>query len=496
MTTYDLILRNALIIDGTGGDPVEGDIAVRNDRIEQVGSVNATGAEELDLKGAAVSPGFIDVHTHDDFPALLYPDMAYKLLGGVTTAVVGNCGMGAAPFSAAALLSRAFHPNQELPGWDGYGGYLDYLDHHPASLNIAALAGHGTIRAAVMAGASRAPTQRELKQMNELLEEGLDAGVIGLSTGLIYEPGRHADTDEIVAMAEIMADRGGLYTTHMRDEGSRLLESLEEAVEIGTRAGVAIQISHHKAAGRENWGKVVDSTRFIESAQEKGIRIHADQYPYTAGSTVLSAVVQQGSMNPEGGGLGTTDAESIIIASTASHAEWEGKSIAELSAQFECSPQQTAERILELDSGTTVVMHSMSEEDVQHVMQHPSTMIGSDGIPTLGGKPHPRLYSTFARVLGHYSRELNLFPLQQAIHKMTGFPAEKFGFTDRGEIRQGAFADLVVFDPATVIDRGTFTDPNRYPEGFDQVFVNGVQVVREGKHTGAKPGKTLRRQQP
>ncbi len=492
MAAYDLILRNALIFDGAGGEPLEGDIAVKGDRIEQLGAVDAAAYEELDLTGAAVAPGFIDVHTHDDFAALLYPDMSFKLLGGVTTSVVGNCGMAAAPFPAAAALAKAFHPNQKLPEWEGYGGYLDHLDRHPASLNVAVLAGHGTIRTAVMGGATRVPTSSELAQMQAVFEEGLAAGVIGLSTGLIYEPGRHADTDEIVAMAAVMADKGGIYATHMRDEGSGLLESLKEAVEIGSRAGVGIQISHHKAAGRENWGKVEDSTQFIESAQQQGVNIHADQYPYTAGSTFLSAVVPRG-MNQAEDGLGMMDAEGIVIASTSIQTEWEGKSIAELSDHFKLSPQRTAEKILKTEPGATVVLHSMSEVDVQMVMQHASTMIGSDGLPTLEGKPHPRLSNTFARVLGLYSRELNLFPLQEAIHKMTGLPARKFAFTDRGKIRPGAFADLVVFDPATVIDQGTFTDPNRYPKGIDRVFVNGVEAVRQGQHTGARSGRTLRR---
>ena len=494
---HDVLIRNAQVYDGSGRPPVQADVAVAGDRVSELGSVEGEARLEIDAEGLALAPGFIDVHTHDDFAAILHPEMAFKLTGGVTTCVVGNCGMGAAPHSAAAAMARAFHPNQELPDWDGYGGYLDHLEGSPASANIAALVGHGTLRLTAVAKAQGEPTSSEMQQMKDLLAEGLDAGAVGLSTGLIYEPGRHAKTDEIVELASQMAGRERLYATHMRDEGAGLLDSVREAIEIGERAHVPVQISHHKASGRENWGRVTDSLALIEAAQARGLEVHADQYPYTAGSTVLAAIAQnrglaEADANSAGGGLGRTSPADVVLASTERHPEWEGRRISDFAEEWGIDGQTAAERILETEPMATVVIHSMSEDDVQQVMRHPSTMIGSDGIPTLEGRPHPRLYGSFARVLGRYARELALFPLAEAVHRMTGFAAQKFRLADRGAVRQGGFADLVVFDPETIIDSGTYEDPKRPPVGIRHVFVNGRHTVRDGLHTGERAGHALR----
>jgi N-acyl-D-amino-acid deacylase len=494
---HEVLIRNAQVYDGTGRAPVEADVALDGARISELGTVRGEGRIEIDATGLAVAPGFIDVHTHDDFAAILHPDMGFKLTGGVTTCVVGNCGMGAAPHSAAVAMARAFHPNHALPVWDGYAGYLDRLEASPASVNIAALVGHGTLRLAALANPRNAPTGPEMQHMKDLLAEGLDAGAVGLSTGLIYEPGRHASTDEIVELACEMTGRKRLYATHMRNEGAKLLDSVAEAIEIGERAGVPVQISHHKASGRENWGRVAQSLALIEAAQTRGMAVQADQYPYTAGSTVLSAIAQnQGLARPDpadaGGGLGRTSAADVVVESTERHPEWEGRRIAEFADEWGIDGQAAAERILESEPMTTVVIHSMSEDDVQRVMRHPSTMIGSDGIPTLEGRPHPRLYGSFARVLGRYARELGLFPLAEAVHRMTGLAAATFRLTDRGEVRTGAFADLVVFDPETIIDRGTYEDPKQPPLGIRHVFVNGLHAVRDGLHTGARSGQVIR----
>lgn len=487
---FDCIIRNAVIYDGTGAQGVAGDLAIEGDRIAAVGSVSGSAAREIDAGGLALSPGFIDVHTHDDFAAVLYPDMAFKTLGGVTTSVVGNCGMGAAPFPAASILARSFHPKGELPGWDGYGGYLAVLDKAPPALNIAALIGHGTVRMSVMGRKTEAPSDAEMAQMKAIVAEGLEAGAFGLSTGLIYEPGRHARTEEIIELTSLLKGTGALYTTHMRDEGVGLLDSVDEAIRIGEAAGVGVQISHHKASGRAAWGLVTKSLALIDAAQRKGLDVHADQYPYTAGSTVLSAVAEGGRL---GGGVGTLQPADVVIASTAKTPEWEGKSIETLSAQFGLSVPDTLARILEAEPGVTVILHSISEADVQTVMRHPSTMIGSDGLPTLEGKPHPRLYGTFARVLGHYSRDLSVLSLPDAIYRMTGFSAAKFGLKDRGVLKEGAYADLVMFDPASIIDRGTWEDPKQTPGGIRLVMVNGQVVARDGLPTDARPGKALRR---
>jgi N-acyl-D-amino-acid deacylase len=487
----DLVIRNAALFDGTGAPPRRGDLAVRGERIGSVGEAAERGTRELDAEGLALAPGFIDVHTHDDFAAVLHPEMAFKVEGGVTTCIAGNCGFGAAPWSAGALMARAFHPKAELPRWEGFAGYLQRLDDEPPSVNVGVLVGHGTLRLAAMGNEARPPSDQELARMQADLQEGLDAGALGLSTGLIYDPGRHADSDEIVALAALVGESGGLYASHMRNEADRLVEAVEEAIAVGERAGVPVQISHHKAAGRPNWGRVRDSIRRIEAAQARGLDVHADQYPYTAGSTVLAALLGAG-----GRGAGGMNAADVVISSASDHPQWEGKSIAQLADELGMEGRQAAQHVVASEPLANVVIHMMDEDDVRTVMRHPSTMIGSDGLPTLDGKPHPRLYGTFARVLGRYARDEKLFPMEEAVHRMTGFPARKFGLEGRGGLREGAYADLVVFDPDGIIDRGSFEDPNQAPAGIAHVFVNGTQVVRDGSHIGARPGRALRRRGP
>src|SRR4051812_26342362 len=389
--THDLIIRDVLMYDGKGGAPHRGDLAVDGDRIAAAGSVPGSAKETVNGSGLALAPGFIDVHTHDDFAALVYPDMSFKTAGGVTTCVVGNCGMGAAPWAAATLMARALHPDP-LPQWNGYRGYREQLEAQPAGVNVAMLIGHGTARLAAMGTDARDPTGGEMQAMKDILSEGLDAGAAGLSSGLIYDPGRYARTQELVELASLMRGTGALYATHMRDEGTGLLNSVGEAIAIGEQAGVPVQISHHKASGRAAWGLVTQSLALIEQAQARGLDVHADQYPYTAGSTILSAIFREGS-------FGVVGPESVVIASTAAHHDWEGRSIAALAAEMRCDPIEAATRVLSQESGATVIIHTMCEEDVRTVMRHPSTMIGSDGLPTLAGKPHPRLYGSFARVL-------------------------------------------------------------------------------------------------
>jgi N-acyl-D-amino-acid deacylase len=381
--------------------------------------------------------------------------------------------------------SRALDP-QTPPHWEGYRGYFSLLEQQPPATNIAALIGHGTLRAAVMGGEARAPTQSEMNAMKAIVSEGLEAGAAGLSTGLIYDPGRHAATREIVELASLMRGTKALYATHMRNEGTGLLDSVAEAIAIGERAGVGVQLSHHKASGKEAWGLVTKSLKLIEDAQARGLDVHADQYPYTAGSTVLSAVFRDG-------GLGVNEPKDVVIASTKSHREWEGRSIAAIADAMACDWREAAANVLAAEPNATVVLHMMCEDDVRTVMRHASTMIGSDGLPTLDGKPHPRLYGTFARVLGHYARDESLFALEEAIRRMTGFPAAKFGFSDRGVLKAGAKADLVLFHPDRIIDRGTFEDPKRRPDGIEAVYVNGQPTVRNGRSTDARAGRVLRR---
>ncbi|MGH8676620.1 MAG: N-acyl-D-amino-acid deacylase family protein [Burkholderiales bacterium] len=487
---FDAVIREVTVYDGTGAPPRLADAAIEGGRIARLGTVPGAARETVDGRGLALAPGFIDVHTHDDFAAIRYPDMAFKLAGGVTTCVVGNCGFGAAPFGAASVMAKTLHPNLALPPWDGYRGYAEFLDRSPPGTNIGVLIGHGTARLAAMGTEDRAPSGAEMTAMKAIVSEGLEAGALGLSSGLVYDPGRFAATEELVELARVLRGTGALYATHMRDEGTGLLASVREAIEIGEKAGIAVQISHHKASGRTAWGLVGESLQLIEAAQRRGLDVHADQYPYTAGSTILSAVFRDGRLR---GVLGDLLPDDVVIASTEKHPDWEGKSIAALSSAMRCSPEEAAQRILAEDSGVTVILHAMCEEDVRTVMRHPSTMIGSDGIPTLEGKPHPRLYGTFARVLGRYARDEGLFSLAEAVHRMTGFAARKFGLRDRGVLREGAHADLVLFDPRRIIDRGTFEDPHRKPDGIEAVYVNGVKAISGGQPTGARAGRVLRR---
>jgi len=487
---HDLVIREATLYDGSGAPPAVADLAVDGDRIAAVGAAPGPARSTLDGRGLALAPGFIDVHTHDDFAAVVHPDMAFKLEGGVTSCVVGNCGFGAAPHAAAAAMAKTLHPKLTLPEWRGYAGYMHRLEAHAPGVNIGVLVGHGTARLAAMGTEARAPAGPEMAAMKASLAEGLEAGALGLSSGLVYDPGRFASTDELVELASLMRGTGGLYATHMRDESTGLLGSVREAIGIGERAGVPVQISHHKASGRGAWGLVTESLKLIEAAQQRGLDVHADQYPYTAGSTILAAVYRDGKLR---GAIGDLRGEDVVIASTESHPGWEGRSLAQIGAEMGCSPEQAAERVLAADQGVTCVLHVMSEDDVRTVMRHPSTMIGSDGIPTLEGKPHPRLYGTFARVLGRYAREEKLFSMEQAVYRMTGFAAAKFGLRDRGLLRAGAFADLVLFDAASIIDVGTFEDPKRRPAGIHAVFVNGAMAVANGQATGVRTGKVLRR---
>jgi N-acyl-D-amino-acid deacylase len=491
----DLVIRGATVYDGTGAAPVIADVGVTGDTIAALGDLDTEhAATAVDGRGLALAPGFIDVHSHDDFAVFLTPDMDFKVGQGVTTDIVGNCGLAAAPFRAARGYLPFFGATAEtasLPEWDSHADYLDAVDREPPSLNVAALAGHGALRLDAMGNARRAPSEAELAAMADMLAVAIDAGCVGMSTGLIYEPGRYAATEELITLSRVMAGAGAVYATHMRNEGNGLLESVAEAIRIGDEAGVPVQISHHKATGPEAWGLVRESLALIDGARARGVDVTADQYPYTAGSTSLYADVQN---HDEGtAGAGQADWEAIVVASAPGHSEWEGSSIAALAEKLGRDAAATARAIVDAEGyGAVVVMHSMHEDDVRTVMAHPTTMIGSDGIPTAAGKPHPRLYGTFARVLGHYARDERVLTPAEAVHRMTGMPAAKFGLGGRGVIRAGAYADLVLFDPATIDDVATYTEPRRQPVGVRAVFVNGTAVMRDGGHTGARPGRALR----
>jgi len=474
----DLVIEGGTVIDGTGAPGRPADVAVAGERIAAVGALAGWQAQErIDAAGLAVAPGFIDAHTHDDRLALECPDMTPKLSQGVTTVVAGNCGVSLAP----SAWGRDPPPPLDLLGgrdWYRFASVAEYraaFESAPPALNLALLAGHATLRIGAMAELDRPASGREIDRMLAALDEALAAGCIGLSTGLYYPPARSAPTEEIVALAERVAAHGGIYATHMRDEADQLLEAVEESLEIGRRAGLPLVISHHKACGRANWGKTRETLALIATARERQ-RVDLDVYPYVASSTVLLA-------------QSVAQAERVTISWSKARPEAAGRDLDEIAAEWDCSLDEAVERL----QPAGAIYYQMDEADLRRVLAFEDSMIGSDGLPH-DLKPHPRLWGSFPRVLGHYARDEGLFPLEQAVRKMTSVPARVLGFADRGVVRAGAFADLVLFDPATVIDRARFGDPLHAAQGIALVLVAGRTVWDGAAWTGARPGRMLERQ--
>jgi len=487
--SYDLLIRNGTVIDGTGRPGVTADVAIEGDRIMAVGVATGQAKQMIDASGRIIAPGFIDVHSHDDFALLDRPLCDFKIMQGVTTEVIGNCGFGAAPAGAAykeyirSFGAQLFGPTGSF-SWETTDEFFRALAARAPSLNVAALVPHAAVRYSVLGAEKRAPSEQELARMRDLVREGMEAGAVGMSTGLYYLP--YTQTEEVIALAKVVGEYGGLYATHMRNEDKRLLDSINETLRIGEEGGVPVQISHHKAMGRENWGKVRESLALVDRARERGFDVSSDAYPYTAGSTALSALAK-------GGLLDLVSPADVVVASTPTRHEYEGKTLEELCQTIRKPLKETVAQILaEEGEGVVAIIFGMDEADVRQVLAHPTTMIGSDGIPSVEGKPHPRLYGTFARVLGTYARDERLFSLEDAIHRMTGFPARKFKLTDRGVVREGAFADLVIFDQNVIAEVGTYQEPRQYPPGVDHVIVNGKVTVTHGKHSGRRGGRMLR----
>ena len=475
----DWVLRNANVIDGTGAPARVADIAITDDRITAVGTLtDVTGASEVDLAGRVAAPGFIDVHTHDDRAVLSDPTMSCKVSQGVTTVVTGNCGISLAPLAPAEPPP----PPADLIGdrpehyFARFAHYLDALDREPSAVNVVAQVGHSTLRMGIMDELDRAATPSEIAKMRARLEDSLEAGAVGMSTGLFYPPANAAPTDEVVELAAALAPAGAIHSTHMRDETEHVLESLDETFEIGRRARVPVVISHHKCAGAPNHGRTRESLPRIDAARTHQ-PVALDVYPYVAGSTVL---------NPRR----MMNASRVIVTWSKAHPEAAGRDLSEIAAGWGCSAAAAAERL----QPAGAIYFIMDEADVRRVMAYPHAMIGSDGLPH-DSHPHPRLWGTFPRVLGHYVREVGLFPLEEAVRRMTGLSAAQFGLTDRGVLRAGAYADLVVFDPRTIADRSTWEAPTRPATGIDLVMVNGRTVWQAGAGTGARPGRALRLQE-
>lgn len=468
-----------------------------------------------------VCPGFIDIHSHSDESVLVNSALESTIHQGVTLAVMGNCGGSSAPVAglAAEELERDIARFELRRDWSSFGEYLAAIKRGGASINVCSFVGHGTLRQCVMGAEARPPSADELDRMRALLDQALVEGAVGLSTGLIYPPSAYGTTEEIAALGKVVRERDGLYASHIRNESAGLLDAVDEALEIGRRSGVRVQLSHHKAAGQRNWGRVERSMALIEEARASGLDVAADQYPYTASSTTLGVTIPNWAH--EGGSAALCRRladpevrarirheevetgrawERIVIARAQRRPEWAGQSVADLAAAAGQDPLEwTCDALVLHDGSIDIVHHSMSEDDVRSVMVKPWVGIGSDSRanapygPLAQGRPHPRSYGTFPRVLGHYSRDLGLLTLEEAVRKMTGLNAERVRLRERGQIRQGWWADLVVFDPATIRDIATFDDPHRYPAGIDQVIVNGVVALEAGETRPVRAGRALRR---
>lgn len=485
----DLIIRNARIVDGSGQPAFEGDVEVDEGRIRSIGSATGTARQEVDAHGLHLSPGFIDVHSHDDGAFIRHPDMAFKLAQGVTTCVCGNCGFSAIPARAGA--DQATLSGGILAGLQGdftdLEGYFDAALAAGPAINNVMLVGHNTVRALVMGFDQRAPTPDELAQMRAKVSEAMAQGACGFSTGLIYRPGRWSRTEEVIELAREVQPFAGLYTTHMRNEGDRLLEAVDETLRIGREAGVHAHISHHKSAGKPNWGKVGESLALVDAAKAAGQRVTLDVYPYTAGSGRMIEYFNLDNINRE-------FAEVVRIASCPAFREYEGRMVVDIAAEESVDITDTVRKILTAPGGEkTICIHFIIDEaDIETNLRYPGMMVGSDGIPDLRGKPHPRLFGTFPRVLGEYVRKRGTLTLEDAVQRMTSTSADTFGLQERGRINAGYWADLVLFDAANVVDTATYDDPKQEPVGIRLVIVNGKVALDAGRHTGAAAGKTLR----
>jgi len=499
-TTADILIKNGRILDGTGNSWFWGDVAIKDGKIIKIGSLqNFTATKTIDAKGKIVSPGFIDVHTHIEGDEVKNPTADNFIYDGVTSVVTGNCGSSHVDIKA----------------------YLKKLDSMRTSINVATLIGHNDVRRAVMGTANRPATEEELKRMEALVEQGMRDGAVGLSTGLIYIPGTYSSTEEVVRLAKAASKYKGVYASHMRDEGDSVTQAIEEAIHIGREAKMPVEISHFKLSGQQNWGRSKETIPMIMKAREEGLDVTIDQYPYTASSTSLSTLLPDEVLadgadsirarlsRPE---VRKYVSESMlkklkkrklkhfsypVVAFYRADTTMNGKSIEQVNLLMgrKHKAKEEAETIMDMmmKGGASMVFHGMGDDDVKRIMQYPFNMFASDASIRVfnQGAPHPRGYGTNARVLGKYVREEKVISLEEAVRRMTSLPAQKFGLRDRGLLREGMAADIVVFDEKEVIDLSTYEKPHAYSKGFQYVLVNGQVVVEDGKHNGTRSGKTL-----
>jgi N-acyl-D-amino-acid deacylase len=535
---YDLVIQGGFIVDGSGCQAFRADVGISNSKIARIGSIDPeNGTSLIEAQGHVLAPGFIDIHSHSDITLIVNPKAESKVRQGVTTEVVGNCGGSAAPLKGLAVDQEAKRYGVKAD-WKRFSKYFEKLEEGVA-VNVVSLAGHGTIRQCVMGMEDRAPTSIELDEMKVLVDEAMSDGAFGLSSGLVYPPGRYADTSELVELCRVVAKFGGLYASHIRGERETILEALREAIEIGERGGVAVQISHHPAKIGA-WGRSVDTLAMMDEASNRGVDVTCDMHPYIGGSTSLSALLppwaQAGGSSkiverlkmlgerekirvdmleekiPGPGPCGLVKRgmwEKILISSYPE--EWPiGRSIREIAVEKGVDPFTVYFDLLAGSRAVgSVVGFYYNEEDIRNVLKYSKSMIGSDGYALApygilgGGRNHPRSYGTFPMVLRKYVRGLSrpelvydeaakVVSLEEAVMKMTSMPAKKLKLANRGLIKVGYWADIVVFDPETVADTASYLDPYKYPVGIGHVLVNGVPVIRDGEHTGSLPGKVLR----
>jgi N-acyl-D-amino-acid deacylase len=522
---FDMVIKGGTVVDGLSDKSFRADLGISGEQIQAVGNLQgATGRLTIDAAGRVVSPGFIDIHAHSDAPqVLLNPKCESKIRQGVTTELTGNCGGSSFPLKAEATdEEKEFLARVNLTrDWQNLEGYFARVKKSGVAFNYATLVGQGTIRSLVMNEDRRKPTADELDRMKRLVAEAMEQGAVGLSTGLEYTPSGFASTEEVIELCRVAARYGGFYATHVRNEDHAVVEAIAEAIYIAEAAGLPLQISHLKSCGNTNWWKVPMLIDLVERAQQKGLRVTADRYPYTAYSTGLSIDFPRWAM--DGGSealvkrlrdpelrrkmrdetmekLEGTSWEDILIvdANKESDKKFIGERISEAAAQAHQDPYEfSCDLIVEEGGNVDIVGFGMSDETTEQVLKHPLVMLCSDGSalapygPLHRGMPHPRNYGTFPRFLGLYVREKNIVTLPVAIKKMTSMAAAKLGLKDRGSIKKGNFADLVIFDPLTIADKATYTQPEQYSVGIDYVIVNGTVVIDHGNHTGALPGKIL-----
>lgn len=526
---FDVLIKNGTMYDGLGKKGVEMDIAILDDKIIKIGKkINPNKARiVIEAKGMVVSPGFIDAHTHTDTNLFINPKAESKIRQGVTTEINGNCGDSPVPISDKSFEAEKKRYKKEYDidlNWKDMDGFLKEMDKRKISINFATLLGQGALREAVVGLNDVEPSKDQLEMMKQIVADCMIAGAVGISSGLEYTPSGFAKTDELTELCKVVAKYNGVYATHLRNEDDTLIEAIQEAIKISEDSKVSLQLSHLKTCYPRNWNKIEDMFDEIEKARIEGLNILADRYPYTAFSTGLNSCfdqwVREGSKNDFLSRLKDSNLderlrkemkqkeikfgsfENVVISSV--HKEenkrFLGRNVIDISKELNKEPYNVIRDILiDEDSHVSMIVYAMSEDNLKRILAHPLVVIGSDGssIAPYGklgeGKPHPRSYGTFARVLGKYVREEKIFPLHKAIQKMTSMNANKFGLKNRGVLKEGYFADITIFNPDTIIDVADFINPHRYAKGIEYVLVNGKTVIDHGEHTGELSGRVLRK---